>query len=242
MIFRTKLFLLFVFFISSFTLQAQLSMQELSKMKVDQLTDQQIVDVIAKYKSAGYGIEQVEQSLLQNGMSATEWSKLKRRIETVENSREKTDYLQPEMSRTGTAEKTEVRQDIVDEKATEAQQQIPIFGSSLFNSRNLTFEPNLRLPTPDDYQLGVDDELIIDVYGYSENTMRAKVSPEGFIRIPSVGQIQVNGLRMDQATKIITNKLSSIYTTIGSGTSVNIALGNIRSIKVVMIGEVTSSR
>lgn len=238
MIFRTKLFLLFVFFISSFTLQAQLSMQELSKMKVDQLTDQQIVDVIAKYKSAGYGIEQVEQSLLQNGMSATEWSKLKRRIETVENSREKTDYLQPEMSRTGTAEKTEVRQDIVDEKATEAQQQIPIFGSSLFNSRNLTFEPNLRLPTPDDYQLGVDDELIIDVYGYSENTMRAKVSPEGFIRIPSVGQIQVNGLRMDQATKIITNKLSSIYTTIGSGTSVNIALGNIRSIKVVMIGEV----
>jgi protein involved in polysaccharide export with SLBB domain len=114
-----------------------------------------------------------------------------------------------------------------------------IFGAELFSNKNLTFEPNLKMATPKDYQLGPEDEMIIDVYGNSEITHRLKVSPEGTIRIPLVGPVSVGGLTIEQAEKRILTKLSTIYSGISSGeTSVNVTLGNIRSIKVTLVGEV----
>lgn len=115
------------------------------------------------------------------------------------------------------------------------------WGAAVFTNRNLSFEPNLRLPTPRNYVLGADDELLIDVSGYSEATYQLKVSPEGSIRIPLVGPIQVSGLTIDQARRTIRQKLANtIYRQIRSGkTSVDINLGAIRSIKVSVIGEAT---
>ncbi|WP_052323761.1 SLBB domain-containing protein [Flavihumibacter sp. ZG627] len=115
------------------------------------------------------------------------------------------------------------------------------FGAEVFANPNATFEPNMRIATPVNYQLGPEDELLIDISGYSEASYKLKVSPEGSVRIPGVGAIQVNGLTMEQARRVITKKLSStIYTNIRSGlTTVDISLGNIRSIKVTIIGEAT---
>ncbi|MDR2564310.1 MAG: SLBB domain-containing protein [Prevotellaceae bacterium] len=223
--------------LSSGLFAQSISLHEFKNHKVDQLSDQQIADFMEKYKSQGYTIEQVEQTSLQGGMQPAEWAKLKSRIQNLEKSEKSQDYQS--ISRQEVKEEIRsVRQETAEEKAPE-ERRVPIFGSSLFNQSNLTFEPNLKLPTPENYQLGPDDELIIDVYGYSENTTRTSVTPEGFIRISGIGQIQVNGLTINQAKKIITGKLASIYTTIRSGeTSVSITLGNIRSIKVLMVGEV----
>src|SRR6185369_11814262 len=113
-----------------------------------------------------------------------------------------------------------------------------VFGADLFNNKNITFEPNLKIATPLDYQIGPDDELIVDVYGSSEMTSRLKVSTEGNIRIPLVGPVSVGGLTIEQAKKRIVAQLSNIYSGIGRGeTFVNVTLGNIRSIKVTILGE-----
>jgi len=115
-----------------------------------------------------------------------------------------------------------------------------IFGSHLFSKQNLTFEPKLNIATPTHYILGTYDELIIDISGYYEANYKLKVSTEGTIRIPNVGPVKVSGLTMESASRAIRNKVSQIYMGVSSGqTHVNVSLGNIRSIRVTVVGEAT---
>jgi len=114
-----------------------------------------------------------------------------------------------------------------------------VYGSEIFRSSSLSFEPNLRIATPANYVLGPDDELNIDVYGYSESHYKLKVTPEGSIYIPNAGPVFVSGMTIDEATSKIKAKLAAtIYKAIKSGaTRVQVTLGNIRSIRVTIIGE-----
>lgn len=115
-----------------------------------------------------------------------------------------------------------------------------IFGSKLFRDQKLTFEPKLNIPTPTNYILGTYDELIIDISGLYEANYRLKVTPDGTVRIPAIGLIKVSGQTMEVASSNIRNRMAKIYTGIGSGeTRINISLGNIRSIRVTVIGEAT---
>ena len=115
---------------------------------------------------------------------------------------------------------------------------LTVFGSKLFNSHNLTFEPKLNIPTPPGYILGTLDELIVDISGLYEANYKLKVNSEGTIRIPNVGPVKVSGMRMDAATRFIRSRLSVVYQGVSSGqTSVNVILGNIRSIRLTVVGE-----
>jgi protein involved in polysaccharide export with SLBB domain len=115
---------------------------------------------------------------------------------------------------------------------------LEIFGSHFFNKQNLTFEPKLNIPTPPNYILGTYDELIVDITGLYEANYHIKVSPEGFVRIPTVGLINVSGQTIATASTNIKKRLSKIYPSITSGqTQISVALGNIRSIRVTIIGE-----
>ncbi|MFD2145270.1 polysaccharide biosynthesis/export family protein [Mucilaginibacter antarcticus] len=113
-----------------------------------------------------------------------------------------------------------------------------IFGYELFNNNNLTFEPNLRIPTPRNYRLGPDDQLIINVYGNSQVDWRLNISPDGNIQIPGIGLVNVIGKTIEQATSLIESKLKANRYAIGNGTNVSVSLGNIRSIKIIIVGEV----
>ena len=115
-----------------------------------------------------------------------------------------------------------------------------LFGADIFSNNNLTFEPNLRIATPVNYIIGPDDEIVVIISGYQEYNNRFKVNPEGFITIPNVGVVYVAGLTFEQASQRIKEKLAANgYSNIRTGlTKVNITLGNIRSIKVTLLGEV----
>jgi protein involved in polysaccharide export with SLBB domain len=115
-----------------------------------------------------------------------------------------------------------------------------VFGSQLFNKENLTFEPKLNLATPTNYVLGTYDEVMVDISGLYEASYKLKVSPEGTIRIPNVGPVKVAGSTIENATRAIRNRVAKIYMGISSGeTHVNVSLGNIRSIRVSVVGEAT---
>lgn len=237
--FTVRLFVVFclsMFCIDVMAQQKNISIQNIAEVKVDELSDEQIKQFISEYKSNGYNFSQVEKMAIQKNMPRAELQKLQQRVEKLE-------------SKVGGASQTYdrgVSEDAKDDAVTKnnnadlADLSVKkVFGSELFSNKNLTFEPNLKIPTPANYQLGPDDELIIDIYGYSEVTHKIKVTPEGYLRIPNVGLIQVSGSTIEMARRKIIQNLTKVYSTIQTGeTSVNITLGSIRSIKVSILGEV----
>lgn len=254
-----KILLLQLFLLAlGYSVYAQLpssSQNQMSQIKVDNLSDDQVRQMVAEMKKRNVSYSQIDQYAAQQGISETEVSKLKARIKQLNLDKElagnstKNGYDQDS---TGRRYNDDYEQDtlyywqekyrkIKDREEFEKElKRRKIFGTELFSNKNLTFEPNLRMATPPNYRLAAEDELIIDVYGYSEVQHRLKVSPEGYVRIPYLGPVYVNGLTMAEAQTRITKQLSTIYGGIKSGnTSVQISLGNIRSIRVLLIGEVT---
>lgn len=120
---------------------------------------------------------------------------------------------------------------------------IKVFGRDIFLNDNLTFEPSMNIATPVNYRLGPGDQLQIEVWGASEANITQKVTPDGYISIPDVGPINVNGLTVQSATNKIKGKLSQIYSGMASSnvnlsTNVKVSLGQIRTIQVNIMGEV----
>ncbi|WP_395785817.1 SLBB domain-containing protein [Aquirufa sp.] len=121
-----------------------------------------------------------------------------------------------------------------------------IFGFSIFNNKIGVFEPNLKIATPINYIVGPEDELIVDINGYSEEHYNLIVSPDGYVKINRIGNVYVAGLTIDQAKNKIINKLSQIFIGLKQGSSnsgpttlsASVSLGNIRTIGVTIQGEV----
>src|SRR5690606_7331796 len=102
------------------------------------------------------------------------------------------------------------------------------------------FQPDLNMPTPKGYIIGPTDQLLIDITGDNEASYDLTVSPDGIINVEYVGHIAVSGLSIEAATSKIKNALSGTYPSLRSGrTQVSVNLGNIRSIQVTLLGEVT---
>jgi protein involved in polysaccharide export with SLBB domain len=218
--------------------------QNFSNINVDQLSDAQIKQFIQQVEAQGLSEAQLEQVALARGMSAAEITKLRARVNKIKqagSSSTNTTTNKESTSEAGAGGGSRELNFKQDTTQVDAQgERSRIFGAELFRNSSITFEPNLRLATPLNYQLGPDDELVIDIYGYSEANYRLRVSPEGNINIPYVGVVNVGGQTIEQASQRIRSRLATVYPNMRSGnTKVSITLGNIRSIKVTLIGEVT---
>lgn len=127
----------------------------------------------------------------------------------------------------------------VSEKQEDPTQQI--FGHNIFTNPNLTFEPNVNVATPADYRLGPGDEVIIDVWGASETTIRQTISPEGSIQVNTLGPVHLSGKTVEEANLYLKQEFSRIYSGVSGSapsTDVKLTLGDIRSIQVNVMGEV----
>jgi protein involved in polysaccharide export with SLBB domain len=113
-----------------------------------------------------------------------------------------------------------------------------IFGHNIFNNPNIKFDPNLNMATPRGYVLGAGDKLNIYVYGYSETNISPVISPDGFINIPKVGNVQVSGLTIEEARSRVAQRMKRYYADLGSQTSMEMYLGTPRSIRITVQGEV----
>lgn len=116
-----------------------------------------------------------------------------------------------------------------------------IFGHDIFDGSALTFEPNENLATPETYQLGPGDELLIEIFGYSEGSYSKTISPEGTINISQIGQVQLGGLTIKEAKEKLRRALVSKYASVGGSrpnSTISISLRNIRTIQVNVMGEV----
>ncbi len=109
-----------------------------------------------------------------------------------------------------------------------------VFGRNIFNNKNLSFEPNMNIATPQNYRLGPGDAVFIDIYGASQKTIEATVSPDGYVTIEDYGPVQVSGLTVSQANAKLRSTLGSRY----SSSQVKLTVGETRSIMVNVMGEV----
>ena len=109
-----------------------------------------------------------------------------------------------------------------------------IFGHNIFNNEYLTFEPNTNMATPANYRLGAGDNVIIDVWGASQQTFTGVISPDGTVVIEGVGPIQLAGLSVADATARIRGTLGRFY----SNSQISLAVGEMRTIQVQVVGEV----
>lgn len=111
-----------------------------------------------------------------------------------------------------------------------------VFGRNIFNIEKLTFQPNLSMATPENYRLGPGDEVIIDVWGASQNTMRLGISPDGYVNIANLGPVYLNNMTIKDARQLLKQELGKIYA--DSANNIQVTLGNIRTIQVNVMGEV----
>lgn len=109
-----------------------------------------------------------------------------------------------------------------------------VFGHSLFNNEDLTFEPAMNIATPRDYVLGPGDAVYIDIYGASQKTIEATVTPDGYIIVEDFGPIQVSGLTAEQANSRVRSQLGGRY----SSSNIKLSVGQTRTITVNVMGEV----
>ena len=125
----------------------------------------------------------------------------------------------------------------------ETSSNLQIFGHDLFEGETLSFEPNENLATPESYQLGPGDQLLIEIFGYSEGSYSKTISPEGTINISQIGQVQLGGLTIKEAKEKLRRALVAKYATVGGSnpnSTVTITLRNIRTIQVNIMGEVVT--
>lgn len=109
-----------------------------------------------------------------------------------------------------------------------------VFGRNIFNNEILTFEPNMNMATPANYRLGAGDMVIIDVWGASQETIQETISPDGVIVIEGVGPCKIGGMSVAEASSYLKEQLGNFY----SGSNIQLAIGETRSIQVQVMGEV----
>lgn len=214
---------------------------DITTIKVDDLSNGQIEELIKRANDAGLSTSEFLQMAQMRGMSEVEVEKLRRRLEEIGSE-----------GTSGTASNRKPRKQIDLSEITQGlatvQEEIEaeesnIFGSSIFyqKKRRLSFEPNLNQATPKNYILGPSDLVFVDIYGQSEKYYEASVNPEGFILLDNVGPIYVSGKSIEEATGIIKNRVSRFYpglTGSNPNTFIQVTLGNVRTIKVHILGEV----
>ena len=224
------------------------------------MTDQQVIDYIKRQSAVGKTEQQIGKELLAKGVTPEQIERLRAKYEGEETGSKKKSTkkttatgklegtresrlrkaLEPDENTVTTM--TEVFEimtpdSLALEEDTVAKRKI--FGHDLFNNKSLTFEPNENMATPSDYRLGPGDEVVIDIWGASEDEIRDVISPEGRIMIEQIGPVYLNGLTVEEANDRLRKAFASKYAGVAEDeTDVSLTLGQIRSILVNVMGEV----
>lgn len=217
-----------------------------------QMSDEAVVNYALTAKQAGKSDQQIGKELLAKGVTAEQAERLKKKYEASQGSetavadqsiagqrRER----QQSSQETLTAGSMDVVSSTVSDPTEGATNPRTVFGRNIFRGSALTFEPNENQATPENYRLGPGDEIIIDIWGENERSLREEISPEGNIMIEQVGPVYLNGLTIREANEKLRSVFSQIYAGVSGeepSSDVRVTLGRLRTIQVNVLGEVAT--
>ncbi|MEP1088637.1 SLBB domain-containing protein [Algoriphagus sp.] len=218
-------------------------MNEADKIKVDQLSDVQIQDLLDRAYDAGLSKAEFLKALELQGMPPSEVAKMRVRINEQEESGRSTKISKRDAREQEDMDEIALGMFQFSDYSPQIADPNEIFGTSLFYQKNrrLSFEPSLNQATPKSYVLGPGDLIYVDIYGQSEQYYEATVNPDGFVLLDNIGPVNVSGKSIEEATGILKNRIGKYYTgLLGSNptTFLQVTLGNVGSIKVNILGEV----
>jgi protein involved in polysaccharide export with SLBB domain len=219
---------------------------DLNTIRVDQLSDDQIEELVKRAQDAGLSSTDFLMMAQMRGMPSGEVEKLRNRIEGLAEGSSKS--RSTNVSKRAAREQVDINditrglmetQELMEEEKADSL----LFGSTLFfqKNRKLSFEPSLNQATPKNYILGPGDLIYVDIYGESEKYYEATVNPEGTVLLDNIGLIAVSGKTIEAAEGIIKNRVASFYTGLSGAnpqTFLQVTLGNVKTIKVHILNEV----
>lgn len=214
------------------------------------MTDDQVIAYIKQQSAAGKTEQQIGKELLAKGVTPEQAERIKARFEAQQGSEtavttQSVSSMNRERRHDSSNDVTVGKMDEIDREIDEGGDGIvsarQIYGHKVFNSRALTFEPSDNLATPQNYRLGPGDEVIIDIWGTSEDHLRQTISPEGSIMISQVGPVYLNGMTIADANRHVKGIFAKKYAGVTDAeTDVQVTLGQVRTIQVDIMGEVAT--
>ena len=214
-----------------------------------QMTDDAVIEYVKEGMANGKSQNDLLKELMASGVTMEQAQRIKKMVESENQGTNPLMGRVDEMDRRrrnapGVAQlpAVEIQEQADGEEVPEGElnEKKEIFGHNIFSNRRLSFAPSLNIPTPLNYRLGAGDEVIIDVWGSNEATIRQTISPDGFINIPNLGVVTLNGMTVREAEQYLRKKLAQIYPVDGedAASDFKLTLGNIRTIQVSVTGEV----
>lgn len=202
------------------------------------MTDQQVIEYVKQATQEGKEQKQIAVELSRRGVTREQAERIKKQYEQQTG----TDAANMQGTELNEARLREETQDettaLTDNQPTteELAQEDQVFGRNIFNTRNLTFEPNSNMATPPNYQLGPGDEVIIDIWGASQTSIRQTITPDGTINMQELGPIYLSGMTVEEANRFLKNKLGTVFS--NENNQIQVTLGNTRTIQINIMGEV----
>lgn len=211
-----------------------------------QMSDEAVVKYALEGRQSGKSDQQIGKELLARGVTPEQVERLKQKYEDSRTSSETvaSDQVISGQRRErprSSSDTLAVEIPPVPDPAERGADSRAVFGRNVFRSRALTFEPNENQATPENYRLGPGDEVIIDIWGENEWSLREEISPEGNIMVEQVGPVYLNGLTIKEANAKLRGVFGQIYAGVSGdspASEVRVTLGRLRTIQVNVMGEV----
>ncbi len=234
-----------------------------------QMSDDQVIEYITSAQKTGESQSYIVNSLLRRGVTVDQINRIKTKVEKqqltgiiggtiTETARTRTS---PVRGDNNLIELEEERRRIRNMTFSERQDYLTgemgplfldsimlkmkpvkeIFGHNIFKNREVSFEASYNLATPPNYRLGPGDEVIIDIWGASESTVREVISPDGRIVVSNLGPISLNGMTIKEANSLLKKEFGKIYSGINTeqpNSDITLTLGQNRTIQIHVMGEV----
>ncbi|MEQ2543782.1 SLBB domain-containing protein [Alistipes sp. CLA-KB-H122] len=210
------------------------------------MSDEAVVKYALEGRQSGKSDQQIGKELLARGVTPEQVERLKQKYEDSRTSSETvaSDQVISGQRRErprSSSDTLAVEIPPVPDPAERGADSRAVFGRNVFRSRALTFEPNENQATPENYRLGPGDEVIIDIWGENERSLREEISPEGNIMVEQVGPVYLNGLTIKEANAKLRGVFGQIYAGVSGdspASEVRVTLGRLRTIQVNVMGEV----
>lgn len=214
-------------------------------MAQSSMTDQQVLEYVKQGMSEGKDQRQMATELARRGVTREQAERVKKLYEQEQGvSTSKMSGTELNEARLREATQEESTTSVLENPqpdSRELAQENQVFGRNIFNTKNLTFEPSVNIATPPNYRLGPGDEVIIDIWGTSQNTIRQQISPDGTINIEKIGPVSLSGMTVSEANGYLKRVLGKTYSGLDTpdGTlEIRLTLGNTRTIQINVMGEV----
>ncbi len=219
-------------------------------MWAQSMSDQQVVEYVKSATEAGKSQKQIMTELAARGVTRAQAERIKKRHEEQQASEQTMGAVAKNRQRRYVDSTTEIFKDNMDIISVEMNDTTKqdtdvtikqVFGRNIFNNKNLTFAPSENIATPNNYQFGPGDEVIIDIWGANQNTIRQIISPDGYINVDNLGLVYLNGMSVSEADKYLRKELNKIYSGITGDeptSEIKVTLGQIRTIQINVMGEV----